>query len=100
MHNLTKKAGAKRPATSSGSNQPPVKLLHKIKEEEISVSNMAGSKSKEWRSFWVPELNPTAEATKFEKPVCLFLLLGRISLYHVILVRQNSLSHKRGALEI
>lgn len=33
-----------------------------------SVSNMAGNKAKEWKSFWVPELNPTAEATKIEKP--------------------------------
>jgi len=37
-------------------------------ESVESVSNMAGAKANEWRSFWVPELNPTAELTKIEKP--------------------------------
>uniref|UniRef100_A0A914VY21 Nitric oxide synthase-interacting protein homolog n=1 Tax=Plectus sambesii TaxID=2011161 RepID=A0A914VY21_9BILA len=32
------------------------------------LSNMVGKKSKQLPSFWIPELNPTASATKLEKP--------------------------------
>ncbi|KAI1710187.1 zinc-finger of nitric oxide synthase-interacting protein domain-containing protein [Ditylenchus destructor] len=35
---------------------------------ETSVSNMAGDKARKWNNFWVPELIPTAEPTKIEKP--------------------------------
>ncbi|KAH7728921.1 hypothetical protein AAVH_03294 [Aphelenchoides avenae] len=38
------------------------------KKSTDSLSNMAGEKAKQWRSFWVPELSTTAEATKVEKP--------------------------------
>lgn len=41
---------------------------NEVKKSVESVSNMAGEKAKEWKSFWVPELNPTAEPTKIEKP--------------------------------
>lgn len=37
---------------------------------ESSVSNMAGDKAKEWRSFWVPQLATTV-SNKLEKPVIL-----------------------------
>uniref|UniRef100_A0A1I7WLQ1 U-box domain-containing protein n=1 Tax=Heterorhabditis bacteriophora TaxID=37862 RepID=A0A1I7WLQ1_HETBA len=36
---------------------------------EGNISNMKGN-SKELPSFWIPELNPTANASKLEKPVC------------------------------
>lgn len=32
------------------------------------MSNMLGEKSTSLPSFWIPELNPTAAATKLEKP--------------------------------
>lgn len=63
------KPGSKRQADNQlFHQQPPSKAIHQIKEDEGSISNIAGSKAKEWRSFWVPELHPTAEATKLEKP--------------------------------
>jgi len=40
------------------------------KKSAESLSNMDGEKAKQWKSFWVPELSTTAEATKVEKPVC------------------------------
>ncbi|CCD71554.1 Nitric oxide synthase-interacting protein homolog [Caenorhabditis elegans] len=36
--------------------------------EEGVMSNMKGDKSTSLPSFWIPELNPTAVATKLEKP--------------------------------
>uniref|UniRef100_A0A1I7V0J6 Nitric oxide synthase-interacting protein homolog n=1 Tax=Caenorhabditis tropicalis TaxID=1561998 RepID=A0A1I7V0J6_9PELO len=36
--------------------------------EEGVMSNMKGSKSTSLPSFWIPELNPTAAASKLEKP--------------------------------
>uniref|UniRef100_A0A914H8F2 Nitric oxide synthase-interacting protein homolog n=1 Tax=Globodera rostochiensis TaxID=31243 RepID=A0A914H8F2_GLORO len=36
--------------------------------EPESVSNMAGHRAKEWRSFWVPELSTSAEPDRIEKP--------------------------------
>ncbi|KAE9420190.1 hypothetical protein Angca_005648 [Angiostrongylus cantonensis] len=35
---------------------------------EGDISNMRGERSKQLPSFWIPELNPTADATKLEKP--------------------------------
>jgi len=40
----------------------------KGKEEAESVSNMAGDRAKEWKSFWVPQLQATAEESQMEKP--------------------------------
>ncbi|CAD5234294.1 unnamed protein product [Bursaphelenchus xylophilus] len=40
----------------------------KDKYDEESLSNMAGDKAKKWNSFWVPELQSTAEVSKMEKP--------------------------------
>lgn len=36
---------------------------------ESSVSNMAGKRASEWKSFWVPELSTNAEPDRIEKPV-------------------------------
>lgn len=47
----------------------------KKKKQEESISNVAGSKRNENPSFWVPQLIPTAEGPKLEKPVSLFLSL-------------------------
>ncbi|KJH53123.1 u-box domain protein [Dictyocaulus viviparus] len=35
---------------------------------EGEISNMKGERSKQLPSFWIPELNPTADTTKLEKP--------------------------------
>uniref|UniRef100_F1L178 Nitric oxide synthase-interacting protein homolog n=1 Tax=Ascaris suum TaxID=6253 RepID=F1L178_ASCSU len=40
----------------------------KKKKQEESISNVAGSKRNENPSFWVPQLIPTAEGPKLEKP--------------------------------
>lgn len=42
----------------------------RLKEDEIS--NVAGEKAKENPSFWIPQLNPTAEV-KIEKPASFIL---------------------------
>ncbi|CAD5229512.1 unnamed protein product [Bursaphelenchus okinawaensis] len=55
--------GNKRKATEDAG--PSTK---KDKYHEGSLSNMADEKAKEWRSFWVPELQSTAEGGKMEKP--------------------------------
>lgn len=41
-------------------------VAKKMKSDEIS--NVAGAKSRELPSFWIPQLNPTAEK-RIEKPV-------------------------------
>ncbi|VDM81864.1 unnamed protein product [Strongylus vulgaris] len=55
----------KRPG-SAITIQPAQKVRALGNEGEIS--NMKGEKSKQLPSFWIPELNPTASATKLEKP--------------------------------
>ena len=57
----------KRPSVASEENSSSKRFSADQTVE--SVSNMVGAKAKEWRSFWVPGLNPTAEASKIEKPV-------------------------------
>ncbi|MCP9265234.1 Nitric oxide synthase-interacting protein-like [Dirofilaria immitis] len=59
-------------AAPSGSRTNKRKILKsgrssgkRLKEDEIS--NVAGEKAKEYPSFWIPQLNPTAEV-KIEKP--------------------------------
>ena len=37
--------------------------------EVDSVSNMAGARASQWKSFWVPELSTNAEPDRIEKPV-------------------------------
>lgn len=37
-----------------------------------SVSNMAGERADEWKSFWVPQLAASAEDSQIEKPVNFF----------------------------
>lgn len=44
------------------------KRAKNIQIDEDSVSNMAGKKASEWRSFWVPELSTHAEPDRIEKP--------------------------------
>lgn len=39
-----------------------------------SVSNMAGERADEWKSFWVPQLAASAEDSQIEKPVNFFFL--------------------------
>ncbi|PAV79686.1 hypothetical protein WR25_08618 [Diploscapter pachys] len=58
----------KRPLTSEGTvvEQPAEKV--KAHGNEGDLSNMKGQKSKQLPSFWIPELNPTASASKLEKP--------------------------------
>lgn len=51
----------KRPAVGSDSLDS--------KRSKNEVSNMSGEKRKTLPSFWIPELNPTASASKMEKPV-------------------------------
>ncbi|KAK6739595.1 hypothetical protein RB195_008225 [Necator americanus] len=46
--------------------QPAQKV--KALGSEGDISNMKGERSKELPSFWIPELNPTASASKVEKP--------------------------------
>lgn len=55
----------KRPG-SAITVQPAQKV--KALGTEGSISNMKGERSKELPSFWIPELNPTASASKLEKP--------------------------------
>ncbi|CAJ0600253.1 unnamed protein product [Cylicocyclus nassatus] len=55
----------KRPG-SAITVQPAQKV--KALGTEGEISNMKGERSKELPSFWIPELNPTAESTKLEKP--------------------------------
>uniref|UniRef100_A0A7I4YAI1 Nitric oxide synthase-interacting protein homolog n=1 Tax=Haemonchus contortus TaxID=6289 RepID=A0A7I4YAI1_HAECO len=55
----------KRPG-SAITVQPPQKV--KALGIEGDISNMKGERSKQLPSFWIPELNPTANASKLEKP--------------------------------
>ncbi|KAK6047040.1 nitric oxide synthase-interacting protein-like family protein [Cooperia oncophora] len=55
----------KRPG-SAITVQPPQKV--KALGIEGDISNMKGERSKQLPSFWIPELNPTASASKLEKP--------------------------------
>jgi len=54
--------------------------------EVESVSNMAGDRAKEWKSFWVPQLQATAEETQLEKPVCVLLLISPLRFLYVSLL--------------
>ncbi|RCN45286.1 nitric oxide synthase-interacting protein-like family protein [Ancylostoma caninum] len=55
----------KRPG-SAITVQPAQKV--KALGNEGDISNMKGERSKQLPSFWIPELNPTANASKIEKP--------------------------------
>ncbi|CAI2351579.1 unnamed protein product [Caenorhabditis sp. 36 PRJEB53466] len=63
------------PRVESGSLKRPggvisSEIAAKVKAhgEEGDMSNMRGAKSTSLPSFWIPELNPTAAASKLEKP--------------------------------
>ncbi|PIO73967.1 hypothetical protein TELCIR_04038 [Teladorsagia circumcincta] len=60
----------KRPG-SAITVQPPQKV--KALGIEGDISNMKGERSKQLPSFWIPELNPTANASKLEKPVRFYM---------------------------
>ncbi|CAI4228697.1 unnamed protein product [Auanema sp. JU1783] len=62
---ITGVSALKRPSTTLV-NEPEAKVKAHGKEGEIS--NMKGDMSSKLPSFWIPELNPTANATKLEKP--------------------------------
>lgn len=64
---MEQKASTKRRFDDSEHSEGPSSKKNKDSEEE-GVSNMAGEKAKQWKSFWIPELSTTAEADKVEKP--------------------------------
>lgn len=61
----------KRPSTDDlagdGPSSSKNKKLAPVGEED-SVSNMAGARASQWKSFWVPELSTNAEPDRIEKP--------------------------------
>ncbi|KAL3123313.1 hypothetical protein niasHT_005403 [Heterodera trifolii] len=61
------KRAASRDDDKSGPNGAKARRSDDADEVE-SVSNMAGNRAKEWRSFWVPELSTSAEPDRIEKP--------------------------------
>ncbi|CAD6199791.1 unnamed protein product [Caenorhabditis auriculariae] len=62
---LEERNSLKRPGGSMSSEIAAKVRAH---GEEGDISNMKGEKSTALPSFWIPELNPTAAASKLEKP--------------------------------
>ncbi|CAJ0942927.1 unnamed protein product, partial [Mesorhabditis belari] len=63
---LNEEKKLKRHAEGGFASEPAEKV--KATGNEVASSNMHGEKSKKLTSFWIPELNPTAEPSKIEKP--------------------------------
>lgn len=55
--NKQKPGSSKRKLEGDLGEEPSSK---KDKDAEESISNMAGDRAKQWKSFWIPELGPTA----------------------------------------
>ena len=75
-HSSLKRAGNSSLDDDEGSMNKKAKASQNLDEYgESSVSNMAGKKASEWKSFWVPELGTSAEPDRIEKPVSIIFKL-------------------------
>ncbi|KAI6205018.1 hypothetical protein M3Y94_00744200 [Aphelenchoides besseyi] len=64
--NYQQPSGSKRKHDNSGEEGSRSKKNKDDSHE--SLSNMAGEKAKEWKSFWVPQLATSVESERVEKP--------------------------------
>ena len=71
-HSSLKRAGNSSLDEDEGSMNKKAKASLNLDDGESSVSNMAGKRASEWKSFWVPELGTSAEPDRIEKPVLIF----------------------------